>query len=131
MKVKPTNWHSSSVLSACRQPTEPASATDYLRTTSRPDICHFYTHGEEIFTKKMHKLATKKNCLATNRPIMLLIACAVKHLQTKKFTVALGPKLIVCANCNRHKSFIPAFVIIVSVHCREEGCIGKYTPRGP
>ena len=20
---------------------------------------------------------------------------------------------------------------IVSVHCREEGCIGKYTPRGP
>ena len=24
-----------------------------------------------------------------------------------------------------------ALVCIVSVHCREEGCIGKYTPRGP
>ena len=26
---------------------------------------------------------------------------------------------------------MPLHVIIESVHCREEGCIGKYTPQGP
>ena len=52
-RCKPTNWHSSSVLSACRQPTETASASDCLRTTSTPDICQFYTHFEaqNFYTK--------------------------------------------------------------------------------
>ena len=45
------------------------------------------------------------------------------------FLLCTGEKLQII--CNKNNVYTSVMQNIVSVHCREEGCIGKYIPRGP